>query len=190
MPMALGFPARPSPILNVPQGVGGPHGTQARRPQELPSFNCSIGTESSGLGLRGIPGSLVPKTPRALKQGLGGALECVAGSTPGRSRRRGCSGPHTPPPPCTPSWAGPCPGLIPTTGAPPALGQAAVLGAQPVFLHPGHALGRVDQEGAGKMVLQGRPPGPWLNRGAQGPNNSLAWPEPQSMSSKPCPPWS
>lgn len=156
--MALGFPARPLPNPERPPGGWWPTWYSKRGgPRNSPSFNCSIGTESSGLGLRGIPGSLVPKTPRALKQGVGGSLGMSLAQPQGRSQKEGVLWAPRPTPSLHPlPGQGRVPGLIPTTGAPPALGQAAVLGAQPVFTSPEVVRwAGLTRKGLGKMVLQG-----------------------------------
>lgn len=175
MPMALGFSARPLPHPERPPGCWWPTGYSKRGgPRNSLSFNCSIGTESSGLGLRGIPRPLVPKSPRAVQQAGGwgwGALGWRWLSPKVEARRRGCSGPHAPPPP----RAGPCPWAHPSNGC-PACSRPSCCPWSPacVYFTRGHALGRVDQERAGKDGFAGRPPRPWLQ--TQGEHGAQALP--------------
>lgn len=167
---------------------------KARRPQELPIFQLQHWDRIFRAGFERNTWVPCPKDTQSVKARGWGEPWNVAGSAP-RSKPEGggALGPTPHPLPAPPPWAGPCPWAHPHNGC-PACSRPSRCPWRPacVYFTRGRALGRVDQEGAGKDGSAGRPPGPWLQTRGEHGARALPWlgQSPRSMSSKPCPPWS
>ena len=157
---------------------------EARRPQELPVFQLQHWDRIFRAGFERNTRAPCPKVTQSSTASWGGGGPWAgAGSAPrSRSEGGGALGPTPHPLP----GQGCVPGRIPPTGAPPALGQAAVLGAQPVFTSPeAMCWARLTRKGLGKMVLQGGLQGRGCRRrGNMGPRLFLGLARAPSL----CPP--